>query len=113
MRKSLIFLFGFIFGVLATWLFLIMLTFSVPDNLDEDEKKETTVEITGKHGAVLLHTGMSKDSVKILVGKPDEVDLSEIGNTFYESWGYKINNEYYSDLKIEFKDGELEGLSQD
>ena len=37
----------------------------------------------------------------------------ETGHTFYESWGYKIKNEYYPDLRIEFEDGRLEGLSQD
>ena len=56
---------------------------------------------------------MPKDSVKLLVGKPDEVDLREIGHTFYESWGYNIKDEYYPDLRIEFEDGKLEGLSQD
>ena len=112
MRKSIIFLIGFILGVLATWLFftVIMLTYRVGVNLDEDQT--TNVEVTGKHGVVLLHTGMSKDSVKILVGKPDEVELREIGNTIFESWGYKINKDYLSDLDIEFRDGQLEGLSQ-
>ena len=113
MRKLVIFLFGFIAGVIATWLFLIMITFSAPVDLSEVDEKVTTVEITGKNGVVTLYTGMPKDSVKLLVGKPDEVDLREIGHTFYESWGYKIKNEYYPDLRIEFEDGRLEGLSQD
>ena len=56
---------------------------------------------------------MPKDSVKLLVGKPDEVDLRELGYTYYETWGYKIKNKYVPDLRIEFEDGRLEGLSQD
>ena len=113
MRKSLIFLFGFIMGVIATWLFIIMITFSAPVDLSEVDEKVTTVEITGKNGLVKLHTGMPKDSVKLLVGKPDEVDLRELGYTYYETWGYKIKSKYVPDLRIEFEDGRLEGLSQD
>lgn len=113
MRKSLIFLFGFIMGIIATWLFLIMITYSAPVDRSEVDKKVTTIEITGKNGEVTLYTGMPKDSVKLLLGKPDEVDLREIGHTFYESWGYKIKNEYYPDLMIEFEDGRMKELSQD
>ena len=67
MRKSLIFLFGFIMGVIATWLFLIMITFSAPVDLSEVDEKVTTVEITGKNGLVKLHTGMLNDTVKLFV----------------------------------------------
>ena len=113
MRKSLIFLFGFIMGVIATWLFLIMITFSAPVDLSEVDGNVTTVEITGKNGVVTLYIGMPKDSVKLLVGKPDEVDLRELGRTYYETWRYNIKNNYSPDLRIEFEDGKLEGLRQD
>ncbi len=41
-----------------------------------------------------LHTGMPKDSVQILIGKPDKVSLDTYGNSTSESWGYKINNKF-------------------
>jgi hypothetical protein len=68
--------------------------------------------VTGKKGNVTLHTGMSKDSVQILVGKPDEINLNEMLNTYYEKWGYKLKNEYISDLDIDFEDGKLKGVRQ-
>ncbi|MBS1523760.1 MAG: hypothetical protein JST50_22340 [Bacteroidetes bacterium] len=78
------------------------------------------IEIKGKKGNVTLHTGMSKDSVRILVGKPDKVNLYEITHTSYEEWGYKIINKHgipteyqMPDLHIDFKDGRLSGVRQD
>lgn len=70
------------------------------------------VEIRGKKGIVTLYTVMPKDSVKLLVGKPDEIDLNNIGNASYEKWGYKLKNQYVSDLDIDFRDGKLKGIRQ-
>lgn len=70
------------------------------------------VEIRGKKGIVTIHTGMPKDSVKSIVGKPDEVDLRNIAGVPYEDWGYKITNEYSSDLDLEFEDGKLKNVRQ-
>ena len=70
------------------------------------------VEIRGKKGVVTIHTGMPKDSVKIMVGKPDQVDLRNIAGVPYEDWGYKITNEYVSDLDLEFEDGKLINVRQ-
>ena len=84
------------------------------------QKQVQYVEVKGKKGKATLYIGMSKDSVQILLGKPDEVDLNSIGNSTYENWGYKINNKYglpkeyqISDLEIDFKNGKLEGVRQD
>nr|WP_315220655.1 hypothetical protein [uncultured Flavobacterium sp.] len=70
------------------------------------------IEVKGKKGNVTLHTGMPKDSVKILLGKPDEVNLDEIVNTHYEKWGYKFRNRYVADLEIDFENGKLSGVRQ-
>lgn len=70
------------------------------------------VEIRGKKGIVTVHTGMPKDSVKSMVGKPDQVDLRNIAGVPYEDWGYKITNEYVSDLDLEFEDGKLINVRQ-
>ena len=88
---------------------------SLSQNLQDLNKEPEVqyVEVKGKKGNVTLHTGMPKDSVQILVGKPDKVDLHSIGNTAYETWGYKLKNNYLSDLDIEFEDGKLKSIRQD
>jgi hypothetical protein len=70
------------------------------------------IEVRGKKRSVTLHTGMSKDSVRILLGKPDNVALRSYGNAL-EDWGYKIKNRYMADLEINFEDGKLKSLRQD
>ena len=61
---------------------------------------------------MILHTGMTKDSVRILVGKPNNVEFRSYGNAL-EDWGYKIRNNYFPDLEINFEDGKLKSLRQD
>lgn len=80
-------------------------------NLNQEAEVEY-IEIKGKKGNVTLYTGMPKDSVRMLVGKPDEVDLNKIAGTNYEKWGYKLKNKYISDLDIDFRDGKLDGVRQ-
>lgn len=70
------------------------------------------IDIRGKKGDVVLYTGMTKDSVKTLLGKPDEVNLYSVFEYKHEIWGYKIKNHYSSDLEIEFIDGKLVGVQQ-
>ncbi len=70
------------------------------------------IDIRGKKGDVVLYTGMTKDSVKTILGKPDEVNLFSIGNSTHEMWGYKIKSHFSSDLEIEFRDGKLVGVRQ-
>lgn len=77
-----------------------------------EETEIQYIEVKGKKGIVTLHTGMSKDSVKVLLGKPDEVNLMTVMNSTHESWGYKLKNKYVSDLDIEFIDGKLDGVRQ-
>jgi hypothetical protein len=107
-----IFILGFIAGILFT--FFALFLFSLGTRSDEVEEKTQVqyIDIRGKKGNAEVHIGMSKDSVYILVGKPDDVDLKSIGNTTYESWGYKIDNKYISDLNFKFEDGELVGVEQ-
>jgi len=135
MKQLFIFIGGFITGMI--FLFLVLYIISIRSDYSEKEilRKNVVYELTksfdkgvqiqyievkGKKGIVTLHTGMSKDSVQILVGKPDEISLNTIVNSTYESWGYKINNKYgtpkeyqISDLTIDFVDGKLGGVRQD
>ena len=134
MNKFLIFIGGMVAGALL----LYAIGFRTESSLKEQLRRELIetlsnnlrnlnqeaevqyVEVKGKKGNVTLHTGMPKDSVKILVGKPDEVNLDEIGNIHFEKWGYKITNKHgvpteyqMPDLNIDFKDGKLNGVRQE
>lgn len=82
------------------------------DNFANQEAEVQYIEVKGKKGNVTLHTGMTKDSVRILVGKPDNVALRSYGNAL-EDWGYKIRNNYVPDLEINFEAGKLKSLRQD
>ncbi len=125
-NKLSIFIIGMISGALLLYSILYM-----RNNSDEEQLRQQMIEtlsnkltsldkepdvqyieVTGKKGDVTLHTGMPKDSVKILLGKPDEVNLYEIANTHHENWGYKLTKRYTADLEIDFKNGELTGVQQ-
>lgn len=81
------------------------------DNFASQDAEVQYIEVKGKKGNVTLHTGMTKDSVRILVGKPDNVELRSYGNSL-EDWGYKIRNNYVPDLEINFEAGKLKSLRQ-
>jgi len=109
------FLVGFVAGIIATLFVLYLISLGLRSNRSNYAEKEVQVqyvEIKGKKGNVTLHTGMPKDSVRMLVGKPDEVHLNRIASTNYEKWGYKLKNKYISDLDINFRDGKLDGVRQ-
>jgi hypothetical protein len=130
MNKFLIFIGGMVAGALLLYAIgfrsesslkreLIQTISNNIRNLNQEPEVQY-VEVKVKNGNVTLHTGMTKDSVKILVGKPDELNLDEIGNTHFEKWGYKITNKYglpkedqTPDLKIDFRDGKLNGVQQE
>lgn len=137
MKQIFIFIGGVLTGALLVFLFLYVISIETETSeekqlkqqlietfsnilIDLDEEIEIQyIEVKGKKGIATLHTGMSKDSVKTLLGKPDEVSLKTIMNSARESWGYKINNKFgfpkeyqISDLTIDFIDGKLEAVSQ-
>lgn len=85
---------------------------NISDKLGTQEAETQYIEVKGKKGNVTLHTGMTKDSVRILVGKPDNVALRSYGNAL-EDWGYKIRDRYVPDLEINFEAGKLKSLRQD
>ncbi len=65
-----------------------------------------------KKGKVTLHTGISKDSVIILVGEPDKISSHSSGSNIIENIGYKVKNEDFTDLNFEFKNGVLVSFVQ-
>lgn len=74
------------------------------------------IDIRGKHGEVTVHTNMTKDSVKILVGKPTRVELRTYGNDAHEDWEYIFQGEgLYGtprELRISFINGKLKEIHE-
>lgn len=68
------------------------------------------IEVVGKKGRATIHNGMSKDSVKILLGKPDRADMRTSLGTVHENWKYEINDDY--SLNLDFEDGMLTNVNQ-
>lgn len=91
----------------------------IEDIIEDDTKPVQNiqyVDIRGKHGEVTVHTYMSKDSVKILVGKPTRVDLRAYGNDTFEDWEYDFPNQGQYGLgrrlKISFLNGKLKEIHE-
>jgi len=82
---------------------------------DEDEQRNIqSFELTTKKGIVKLHTYMSKDSVKILMGRPQSTDINDYGynDEVHETWKYKGSNEYIDEFTIEFINSKLKSVRQ-
>jgi len=71
-------------------------------------KHEIYFDVRTKKGYVKMHTGMSKDSVIILLGRPNE--YSNYGSS--ETLGYKVKSRIISDLTITLQDGILKQVEQ-
>ena len=60
-----------------------------------------------------LHTYMSKDSVQILMGRPQSTDINDYGfGGVIETWKYKGSNRYVDEFTIEFANGKLKSVRQ-
>lgn len=122
---------GFMIGVVCTLATLIVMRTGYSDNAEhkpteyknrvlqfqsDEEAPEHDVhsfELSTKNGIIKLHTYMSKDSVQILMGRPQSTDIQNIGGMgVYETWKYKGRNQYVDEFTLRFKDGELESVHQ-
>jgi hypothetical protein len=122
---------GFMIGVVCTLATLIVLGTGYNDNAkhnpierknkvlqfqsDEEAPRHNvhSFELSTKSGIIKLHTYMSKDSVQILMGRPQSTDIQDIGGIgVYETWKYKGRNQYVDEFTLRFKDGELESVRQ-
>ncbi|TXG84337.1 MAG: hypothetical protein E6R13_03220 [Spirochaetes bacterium] len=113
MKNILIFILGFVAGIFVTIFFVFLIGLGIKANNKNEEKKVVQkIEVKGKKGRVMLYVGIPKDSVELLVGKPDEVRLDNLGDMTIEDWGYKLKNEYISDLDISFNDGRMTSVDQ-
>lgn len=81
---------------------------------DKDEQRNIqSFELTTKNGIVKLHTYMPKDSVKILMGRPQSTDINDYGyGEAHETWKYKGTNRYVDEFTIEFTNGKLKSVRQ-
>ncbi len=86
------------------------------DESDSDEKDQKNIqsfELTTKNGIVKLHTYMSKDSVQILMGRPQSTDVNDYGyGKVLETWKYKGTNRYVDEFTFEFINGKLKSVRQ-
>ena len=64
-------------------------------------------EVKGKKGLVLIHTELSKDSAKILLGKPTKTEMDNYLGNVSESWNYDLNHDNITDLTLNFRNGVL------
>lgn len=104
---------GFVIGVVFTLgvLFLILMT----QNIEENKQRNIqSFELTTKNGIVKLHTYMSKDSVQILMGRPQSTDIEDFDykGEIQEKWKYRGANKYRDEFIIEFTNGELKSVRQ-
>ncbi len=113
---------GFLGGVIFTIVIVgvLILAFVVPhhkSSLQErrEEIKKRNIqyfELSTSNGDIKLHTYMPKDSVKILMGKPNSIDVNNMGIGVHETWRYKGSNRYTDEFRFEFFEGELESVNQ-
>ena len=129
---------GFILGAVSTLLVLFVISRTqnteenqlreeirlqslrnLKESMDElgqknDNKNIESFELTTKKGVVKLHTYMSKDSVKILMGSPQSTDIynNDYDGNVRETWKYRGTNHYIDEFTIEFTNGQLKSVSQ-
>lgn len=84
-------------------------------DIDENgQRNNESFELTTKKGIVNLHTYMSKDSVKILMGRPESTSIDDSGynGMVTETWKYKGSNKVFDEFTILFTNGKLKSVSQ-
>ena len=84
------------------------------DNDKNGQRSNESFELTTKKGIVNLHTYMSKDSVKILMGRPESTSIDDSGynGMVTETWKYKGTNTVFDEFTILFTNGKLKSVSQ-
>lgn len=89
-------------------------TFDKSDTDENEQRNIQSFELTTKNGIVKLHTQMSKDSVQILMGRPQSTDINDFGyyGKVFETWNYRGTNRYIDEFTIEFSNGKLKSVTQ-
>jgi type III secretory pathway component EscR len=81
-------------------------------NKSDDQRNVQYFELSTQKGIVKLHTYMSKDSVKILMGRPESTSIMTVLDSTIETWEYKGRNEHTHEFTIKFENGELNSVQQ-
>ena len=87
---------------------------SLNDSDGEELANIQYFELDTKKGIVELHTYMPKDSVKILMGRPQSTDIynNEYNGEVRGTWGYRGSNKIFDEFRIEFINGKLNSVDQ-
>lgn len=112
---------GFILGVVCTIAFsgasYFFSAIKVVENNPEDEMQGIYYNVKdgvqyftvrSKKGKAVIHTGMAKDSVVLLLGEPTEFNLSD----HVDEITYRFGNLDMNTLHIEFEEGKVKRASQ-
>jgi hypothetical protein len=111
-KNILIFLSGVIFGCLILILYGLYFSNSTEELIEERAQLNYgyKTEITIKNKIYELTFGMSKDEVKSKIGKPNKVDVSNLGiYGIKETWTY---GETPNLIQLEFHDSKLDNINQ-
>ena len=135
MNRILVFFLGFVAGIVAAFLTLIVIGVSVIGDrhfdfedftedtacveaaveetvVVEEAVQSDSIEVKGRNGYVNLAVGMSKDEVKARLGRPKTTDY-RYGQ---ETWRYEFPGEgMYGTVRvmmIEFRNGDLVSINQ-
>lgn len=114
--------FGILMGIILMFIFNktsktpeekeLELTMQLLDQVQNQKTQIQYFEVKGKKGQVILHTEISKDSAKILLGKPTKTEMSKYYNFVNETWNYDLNYDEITDLKLQFRNGLLQEISE-
>lgn len=75
---------------------------------NEPERPVQFFQVRSKKAKATIHTGMSKDSVLILLGQPTEFSSSD----YHDEVTYRYGSYDLNSLRIEFRDGKISSVSQ-
>lgn len=81
------------------------------DKIEADSEIKQNIQyfdVTTRKGTYTLHTEMPKDSVMLLLGKPDKTNVMTLGNDVHENYDFNKGN--YNYVRIEFRNGLLENV---
>ena len=109
---------GFVLGILFSSYFFAVSPLTSSDRerplqndsylYEEEQKPIQYFQVRSKKAKATIHTGMSKDSVIILLGQPTEFT----SNSYMDDITYRYGPYDTNSLRIEFSDGVISSVSQ-
>ena len=99
-------------SIIAIWIILIFVgAFAIVMELSDEGKDEPIqyFQLTNGKKTATIHTGMSKDSVIILLGQPTAFDCSD----YWDQITYNYGEMGLSSLIIKFEDGKVSSVRKD